>query len=63
LSRQNDPVGLIHILALAQQWTVAFDYSNVDLLIETVKRTNAPERSRTQFTLTMPDGSPLRRDR
>ncbi len=63
LSRQNDPVGLIHILALAQQWTVVFDYSNVDLLIETVKRTNALERSRTEFTLTMPDGSPLRRDR
>lgn len=61
LSRQNHPVGLIHILTLAQQWTVAFDYSNVDQLIEAVKRTNALERSRGQFTLTMPDGSPLKR--
>lgn len=62
LSRQNDPVGLIHILTLAQQWTVAFDYSNVEQLIDTIKGTNALERSRAQFTLTMPDGSPLRRD-
>lgn len=62
LSRQDHPVGLMHILTLAQQWTVAFDYSNVEQLIETIKHTNAPERSRAQFTLTMPDGSPLRRD-
>ena len=62
LSRQNDPVGLTHILPLAQKWTVALDYSNVEQLIDMVKRTNALERSRAQFTLTMPDGSPLRRD-
>ena len=62
LSRQNDPVGCIHILTLAQKWTVAFDYSNVEHLIDMVKRTSALERSRAQFTLTMPDGSPLRRD-
>lgn len=62
LSRQDDPVGLIHIFTLAQRWTVAFDYSNLERLIETVKRTNALERSRVQFTLTMPDGSPLKRE-
>jgi len=62
LSRQNHPTGLIHILALAQQWTIAFDYSDVEQLISTVKRTNALERSRTQFTLATPDGSPLKRD-
>ena len=62
LSRQDHPVGFMHILTLAQQWTVAFDYSNVEQLIETIKRTNALERSRAQFTLTMPDGSPLRSD-
>lgn len=61
LSRQDHPVGLMHILTLAQQWTVAFDYSNVEQLIETIKRTNAMERSRAHFTLTMPDGSSLRR--
>ena len=62
LSRQNDPVGLIHILTLAEKWTVALDYSNVEQLIDMVKHTNALERSRAQFTLTMPDGSSLRRD-
>jgi hypothetical protein len=62
LSRQNHPTGLVHILALAQQWTVAFDYSDVEQLIVAVKCTNALERSRTQFTLTMADGTPLRRE-
>jgi len=38
---------------------VGFDYSDVGRLIEAVKRTNALERSRNQFKLTMPDGSPL----
>lgn len=59
LSRQDIPDGLIHALALMQQWTVAFDYADVNALIEAVKRTNALERSRVQFRLTMPDGSPL----
>ncbi len=63
LSRQNDPDDLIDALALMQQWTIAFDYSDVDSLIEAVRRTNALERSRTQFRLTMPDGSPLRKER
>lgn len=62
LSRQNHPTGLIHILGLSQQWTIAFDYSDIEQLISTVKRTNALERSRTQFTLTTPDGSLLKRD-
>ncbi len=59
LSRQNDPDGFIRALALMQQWTVAFDYADVNALIETVRRTNALERSRVQFRLTMPDGSSL----
>ncbi|OGA42168.1 MAG: cell filamentation protein Fic [Betaproteobacteria bacterium RIFCSPLOWO2_12_FULL_62_13] len=59
LSRQDTPNGLIHALALMQQWTVAFDYTDVSALIESVRRTNALERSRVQFRLTMPDGSPL----
>lgn len=59
LSRQDIPDGLIHALALMQQWTAAFDYTDVDALIEAVRRTNALERSRVQFRLTMPDGSPL----
>lgn len=61
LSRQSNPTGLVHILALAQQWTMAFNYSDVDALIANAKRTNALERSRAEFTLTMPDGTPLKR--
>ncbi|MDB5927465.1 MAG: hypothetical protein JWN13_6401, partial [Betaproteobacteria bacterium] len=32
---------------------------NVEQLISSVKLTNALERSRTEFTLSMPDGSPV----
>lgn len=60
LSRQNDPCGHIHALSLMQGWTVALDYGDVERLIAAVKQTNALERSRSQFRLTMPDGSPLR---
>jgi hypothetical protein len=59
LSRQDDPTGFVRVLPLMQSWTVTFDYSDVGRLIEAVKRTNALERSRSQFRLTMPDGSPL----
>ena len=61
LSRQDEPAGLVRALTLMQQWTTAFDYMNVTALIETVKRTNALERSRTEFKLLMPDGTPLKR--
>jgi hypothetical protein len=59
LSREDNPNGLIRALTLMQQWTVAFDYADVNALIEAVRRTNALERSRARFRLTMPDGSPL----
>lgn len=59
LSRLDEPTGLVRALPLVQAWTVAFDYSDVEKLIEAVKRTNALERSRAQFRLTMLDGSPL----
>lgn len=57
LSRQNDPAGLVRALALMQGWTIAFDYSDANGLIEAVKKTHALERSRAQFKLTMPDGT------
>lgn len=59
LSRQNIPDGHIRALNLMQAWTVAFDYVDVAALIATIKKTNALERSRAQYRLTMPDGSPL----
>ncbi len=61
LSAHNDPTGHINTLALAQEWTCALDFSDVDRLIDTAKRTNAIERTRSRFKLTMPDGSPLRK--
>jgi hypothetical protein len=59
LSRRNEPQGHIRALTLMQAWTVALDYSNINALIDAVKKTNALERSRTQFKLIMPDGSAL----
>jgi hypothetical protein len=59
LSLQDDPGAHIRALALIQKWTLAFDYSDIDRLIDAVKKTNALERSRKQFKLMMPDGSPL----
>ncbi|MEK6593867.1 MAG: Fic family protein [Pseudomonadota bacterium] len=59
LTRQNEPAGFIKALVLMQGWTTAFDFSNVDALIEAIKATNALEHSRAQFRLAMPDNSPL----
>jgi prophage maintenance system killer protein len=59
LTRQNEPAGFIKALILMQGWTTAFDFSNVDTLIEAIKATNALEHSRVQFKLAMPDNSPL----
>jgi hypothetical protein len=59
LTRQNEPAGLIKALILMQGWTAAFDFSNVDALIEAIKATNALEHSREQFKLSTPDNSPL----
>ena len=51
LTHQNDPAGFIGAVALMQRWTNAFDFSNVDALIEAIKATNALEHSRAQFKL------------
>jgi hypothetical protein len=59
LTHQNDPAGFIHALALMQRWTIAFNFSNVDALIEAIKATNALEHSRAKFKLAMPDNSSL----
>ena len=59
LSRQDDPDGHIRVLSLAQAWTIAFDFHDADKLIDTVRKTNALERSRKDFKLTMADASAL----
>lgn len=61
LSQQDDPTGFVRAVPLMQAWTVALDYTDTDALITAVTRTNALERSRAQFRLLMPDGSPVRR--
>ena len=58
LTHQNDPAGFIRTVALMQRWTIGFDFSNIDALIDAIKATNALEHSRAQFKLTMPDKSP-----
>ena len=60
LSRQSDPTGHIRALSLMQAWTVGLDYSGIQSLIEQVKKTNGLEKSRADFRLAKPDGSPLR---
>lgn len=56
LSRQNDPSGHIRALTTMQAWTVVFDYSEIEKLLASIKKTNALERSLNHFKLLMPDG-------
>ena len=58
LTYQNEPAGFIKALRLMQRWTAAFDFSNVDALIEAIKATSALEHSRARYQLAMPDKSP-----
>jgi hypothetical protein len=57
LTRGNDPVGFVRSLAKMARWTIQFDYSNLDTLIETLRTTNALEESPAQFKLLNADGS------
>lgn len=56
LTRQNDPTGHIRALILMQTWTAGFSYTEINRLLETIKATNALEKSRVHFKLLMPDG-------
>jgi hypothetical protein len=57
LTRANDPVGFVRSLAKMVRWTSQFDYSNLDTLIEVLRKTNALEESPAQFRLLNVDGS------
>ena len=59
LSRQNEPAGHIKALTLMQAWTVAFDYSGIDALIQSMKASHAIERTRADFRLLLPNGDVL----
>lgn len=58
LTRQNDPAGHVRALTRMQAWTAAFEYSDIDRLLASIKKTNALERAPNRFKLTMPDGMP-----
>jgi hypothetical protein len=54
LSRSGNPVPFIAAMQKIQSWTAAFDYHNLDGVIEQLKASNAFERSRVQFQLLTP---------
>ncbi|MES2150070.1 MAG: Fic family protein [Pseudomonadota bacterium] len=57
LTREGQPAPFIAAMQRVQDWTVAFDYSNIDLVINQMSACNAFERSRVQFQLLTP-GAP-----
>lgn len=57
LTRWNDPKGFVRSLVNMARWTSQFDYSNLDMLIQSLRASNALEESPTQFRLLNADGS------
>lgn len=54
LTREGNPIPFIAAMQKIQIWTAAFDYENIDNVIETMKSCNAFERSLVQFQLLTP---------
>ncbi|MEJ6021967.1 Fic family protein [Ramlibacter sp. PS4R-6] len=54
LTREGQTDGYIKAMCDIQRWSSEFDYDEVQALIEQVKRTNALERSLTDFRLLFP---------
>ena len=57
LTRSNEPEGFVSSLAKMANWSVQFDYSDLDGLIAALKRANALEESPAQYKLLNSDGS------
>lgn len=57
LTRGNEPEGFARSLARMARWCSQFDYTDLDALIATLRRTNALEESPAQFRLLNADGS------
>jgi hypothetical protein len=57
LTRSNEPEGFVSSLAKMANWSVQFDYSDLDGLIAALKRANALEESPAQYKLLNADGS------
>lgn len=54
LTRSGDPSPFIDAMQRIHAWTAAFDFEDLDKVIETMTRCNAFERSPVQFNLLMP---------
>ena len=57
LTRANEPAGFVRSLAKMARWSSQFDYTDLNVLIAALRRTNALEESPTQFRLLKADGS------
>jgi hypothetical protein len=57
LTRSNEPEGFVSSLAKMANWSVQFDYSDLDGLIAALKKSNALEESPAQYKLLNVDGS------
>ena len=51
LTRQGKPEPFISAMQKIQQWTAAFDYTDLDRVIDQMKACNAFEKSRRQYQL------------
>ena len=54
LTREGQPGPFINAMQKIQEWTAAFDYSNIDNVINLMSECNAFERSLVQFRLLTP---------
>jgi len=57
LNRKNEPSGFVQSLAKMARWSSQFDYADIDLLIDSVRKTHALEESPVEYRLLNLDGS------
>lgn len=57
LTRHNEPAGFVKSLARMARWSSQFDYTELDALIATLRKTNALEESPAQLRLLNADGT------
>lgn len=63
LTREGNPEPFIKVMQLAQEWTGAFRYADLQEVIAAMKRCNAFEESRIEHLLLLPDGTKLGKQR
>lgn len=57
LTQENEPIDFVRSLAKMARWCAQFDYSNLDMVIENLKKTHAMEESPARFQLHNIDGT------